>query len=476
MQTLQGSTPIRSRKNRKNGIKRKINETFESKEEPKTKKIKEISTDETPLKNLKNVKTIQRVKETNPFLMEQKDLYVLQENTTIENQPKMKLQEKIRRLAKAREQLSRSLSPETIFGRENETETISEIISNGIFTRKGKGLLVTGRPGTGKTLVINTILKKVSDENCQRIYINCMDLTTPKNLYKRLASEVKSKKEKNFDDSMESFLEDLFIGSNNLDQYEDLDKEEEDINSKKIYILILDEIERLLQKQKKNDVLENLFSWSSDENSSLILIGIANMSDLSSKIGMKFFNEDIHHVSFLPYSSKQFELILKERLNSSGIEHMFDGAAVKFIARKLESEGDARKLLDVSKKAVDLLLSGKIEKVTMKTVNEIFKNYVIKSIEQQISSLPTENQFLLCACVKLLDDDKIKEITIETLISYYNKLLKSKNFPVELSLSSAGIMDRCQSLVEYNMIKLNKKTKFNLSTLSLNKKKFSILY
>ena len=300
-----------------------------------------------------------------------------------------------------------------------------------------------------------------------------MDLTTPKNLYKRLIAEIDYKKKKNFDDSIEIFLEEIFINK----EIENEDNEYIKNNKpKKMYILILDEIERLLQKQKKNEVLENLFSWSSDENSNLILIGIANMSELSTKIGMKFFNEDINHVSFLPYSCQQFELILKERLNSSGIEHLFDSNAIKYIAKKLDSEGDARKLLDVSKKAVDLLLYGKIERITMKTVNEIFKNYVIKSIHQQISSLPTENQFLLCACVKLLENEEIKEITIEMLISFYNKLIKSKNFPIELSLTSNGIMDRCQSLVEYNLIKLNKKSKFNLSTLSLNVSKDDVQF
>ena len=149
---MQGTTPIRSRKDKNKNLKRTRIEIEDIKEEEKTKKIKKNSPQETRLRNLKNFKIIQRVKETNPFLITKKEEIVQKENETFENQPKMKLQEKIRRLAKAREQLSRSLAPEMIFGRELETLSISELIYNSIELRKGKGLLVTGRPGTGKTL------------------------------------------------------------------------------------------------------------------------------------------------------------------------------------------------------------------------------------------------------------------------------------------------------------------------------------
>jgi hypothetical protein len=62
------------------------------------------------------------------------------------------------------------------------------------------------------------------------------------------------------------------------------------------------------------------------------------------------------------------------------------------------------------------------------------------------------------------------------LIDYYNKLIKSKNFPKDFCLSSSGILDRCQSLVEYNMIRLSKNIKFTLQTISLNVSKDDVQF
>jgi Cdc6-like AAA superfamily ATPase len=396
---MQSTTPMRSRK-----TKRKLSEIT-----PDEKENLIQETQKEPEVQKKNVTF--PISTGNTIIRKRKPKNPKTEIKTPETFPKMKLQEKIRRLAKARDALSRSLSPEQIFGREKETQEIFECISNSISSRKGTSLLVTGRPGTGKTLVVNDLLPRLLDNHCKHIYINCMDLTKPKNLFKRLVNELTSENLENTEEAFTDFLEELFINN----------------RSKTMYILILDEIERLLEKKTKGSVLDFLFSWTSEESSKLVLVGIANMSDLASKIdGMKIFNRDVLHVTFQPYTSQQFELILKERLNSAGIEHLFDPKAIKFISKKLESEGDARKLLDVSKKSIDLLLAGKTEIISMGMVHEIFKTYISSSTILQIQSLPAQNQVVLCACVRLLENDQVNEITIQMVFfSFFFKFLFS---------------------------------------------------
>jgi Cdc6-like AAA superfamily ATPase len=58
--------------------------------------------------------------------------------------------------------------------------------------------------------------------------------------------------------------------------------EEEITTSKKLILLVLDELDQL--EGKCQDALVTLFEWPYIENSKLLLIGIANTSDLEGKI------------------------------------------------------------------------------------------------------------------------------------------------------------------------------------------------
>jgi len=58
--------------------------------------------------------------------------------------------------------------PNQILGREKEQEKINKFINNAIDKEKGKGLYISGQPGTGKSATINNVLKSLSYKNAGR--------------------------------------------------------------------------------------------------------------------------------------------------------------------------------------------------------------------------------------------------------------------------------------------------------------------
>ena len=55
--------------------------------------------------------------------------------------------------------------PDQLLGRETEHEQILKFIQNAIQSETGRGLYISGQPGTGKSATINNVLKKLKVHN-----------------------------------------------------------------------------------------------------------------------------------------------------------------------------------------------------------------------------------------------------------------------------------------------------------------------
>lgn len=344
-------------------------------------------------------------------------------------------------LLKSRSKFSRGPYTDNIPGRESEISEITKILSNSVDQSKGVSLLVTGKPGTGKTLILNRIVDDLFTKKKNILYINCMDLSSPQRVFETILKGFNAnlKNQALNEDAIKKYLEDLFINDSN-----------------DMFIILLDEIEILLKSSK--NLFELFFQWTNDKNSKLILIGISNLSDLGLKTGSKSLFKKI---SFNPYNSNQIAQILNERLKSTNIVNLVDPNAVNFIAKKIEAEGDLRMALDIMKKSIELFLEdSNQERITTAHVNQVFKNYLVSPMIKQIKNLPFSNQYILCTISRYFEENG-KEINtpieITKLISYQYEIIKKLNLPKEIVLSSSAICDGIERLKEYGIIKEERK-------------------
>lgn len=140
-----------------------------------------------------------------------------------------------------------------------------------------------------------------------------------------------------------------------------------DAEVQKKYIVILDEIDRLVDLDLK--LLYSLFEWSMEPSSSLILIGIANALDLTDRFlpRLKSRNLKPNLLPFMPYTAPQIANIITTKLKSlnaqstaSDPNHIpfLHPAAIQFCSKKVASQtGDLRKAFDICRRAVDMVES-----------------------------------------------------------------------------------------------------------------------
>ncbi|NWJ01210.1 CDC6 protein, partial [Crypturellus undulatus] len=122
-------------------------------------------------------------------------------------------------------------------------------------------------------------------------------------------------------------------------------------------LLVLDELDQL--DSKGQDVLYTVFEWPWLPGSRLVLIGMANALDLTER-GLARLQARPgcrpQLLPFAPYTREQLAAILQERLRQVAGDTVLDGSAVQFCARKVSAvSGDARKALDICRRAVELL-------------------------------------------------------------------------------------------------------------------------
>ena len=250
----------------------------------------------------------------------------------------------------ARQHFVRSANPGRLIGRERERADLSDLIEDGINSKTGRCMYVSGPPGTGKSAVVNDICGELQGrEDVRTTYINCMSVKNAADVYGKL-------------------IEDL-IGDT-----EDLDQESVPIlrkafmpkrgSSNRVYVVTLDEIDHLLTLNL--EILYTLFEWALHRSSHLVLIGIANALDLTDRFlpRLKAKNLKPRLLPFLPYTVAQITSIITTKVKSlSPSENpeytpFLHPTAIQFCAKKVASQtGDLRKAFDIVRRSIDLVES-----------------------------------------------------------------------------------------------------------------------
>ncbi|NXM04407.1 CDC6 protein, partial [Tyrannus savana] len=237
--------------------------------------------------------------------------------------------------------------PDRLQGREREVGILRQFLREHVQGRRPGSLYVSGAPGTGKTACLSRVLLDCKDElaRSRTVVLNCMALGSPHGVFPALAQH---------------------LGLPTATGREQIRSLEKHLTAQgPMVLLVLDELDQL--ESKGQDVLYTLFEWTQLPSSRLVLVGLANALDLTDRSLARLGAHPAGSprlLHFPPYTKEQLTHILQERLaalmapvpRQVAGDPVLDAAALQFCARKVSAvSGDARKALDICRRAVEVV-------------------------------------------------------------------------------------------------------------------------
>ncbi|KAM3921134.1 cell division control protein 6 homolog [Leptodactylus fuscus] len=368
--------------------------------------------------------------------------------------------------------------PERLLAREKETSTILSFLKTHVSSQKPGSLYISGAPGTGKTACLNKLLHENKEilEDCKAVYINCMSIRNSQAIFPAIAEEISVNGKPSLS------------GKDFVRQLEKL------VTSKgPMILLVLDEMDQL--DTKGHDVLYTIFEWPWLTNSRVVLIGIANALDLTDRILPRLQarpNCKPQLLNFPPYSKDQIATILQDRLAQVAGDPVLDNAAIQFCARKVSAvSGDARKALDICRRAVEIVESDVRSQTVLKPQTEcaspvkeavsapVPKKVSLPHISRVISDVygdkmsgnnggdetfPLQQKLVVCSLLLLTQQSKIKEVTMGKLYDTYSKVCRKQQMAV---VGQSECLSLCQLLETRGIMGLKKAKEARLTKVSL---------
>lgn len=243
----------------------------------------------------------------------------------------------------ARQAFARGSAPTVLFGRDTERAELQNFVSTRAKAKKSGCIYVSGPPGTGKSAFVSDVCRTAeADASVKTGYINCMSVKNAVDLYRTLLEGFVDITEISEGDEMEE-LRRLFM------------------QRKTSYVVTLDEVDHLLELDI--DLLYNIFEWSLQKSSGLVLVGIANALDFTDRFlpRLKARGLKPHLLPFLPYTAQQISSVITSKLKAlkpagSNDLPFIHPTAIMFLSKKVAAQsGDLRKALDICRRAIDLI-------------------------------------------------------------------------------------------------------------------------
>ncbi|XP_010006899.1 PREDICTED: cell division control protein 6 homolog, partial [Chaetura pelagica] len=326
--------------------------------------------------------------------------------------------------------------PERLHAREKETSTIRQFLREHVCGHRPGSLYISGAPGTGKTACLSRVLLDCKDElsGSKTIVLNCMSLSSPQGVFPALGQQ---------------------LGLPVVTGREGLRRLEAKLTAQgPMVLLVLDELDQL--ESKGQDVLYTLFEWPQLPRSRLVLVGLANALDLTDRSLARLSARPAGSpqlLHFPPYTREQLTAILQERLGQVEGDPVLDAAALQFCARKVSAvSGDARKALDVCRRAVEVVELEVRSQTLLKplpsgdspvspvprrvglphisrVISEVFGDRLALGGQGGRDAFPLQQKVLLCSLLLLARHLHTREVTLGKLHDTYSQVCRRQQLP-----------------------------------------------
>ncbi|XP_062451710.1 cell division control protein 6 homolog [Rhea pennata] len=320
--------------------------------------------------------------------------------------------------------------PDCLHARERETSVIKRFLKEHVCGEKPGSLYISGAPGTGKTACLSRVLQDCKGElaRSRTVVLNCMSLSSSQAVFPAIAEQLGLQ------------------AAARAAGREIVRKLEKQLTAKgPMVLLVLDEMDQL--DSKGQDVLYTVFEWPWLPGSRLVLIGTANALDLTERSLARLQARPgcrPQLLTFPPYTKEQLASILQERLKQVAGDPVLDSSAVQFCARKVSAvSGDARKALDICRRAVEMVERDVRSQTVLKplpgcspvprragllhvsrVISEVYGDRMAAGAGGARDSFPLQQKILVCSLLLLSRHLKAKEVTLGKLHDAYSKVCR----------------------------------------------------
>ena len=301
-------------------------------------------------------------------------------------------------IIKNRDILHFTYIPTVILHRKSEQEQVTQSLLPILKQSRPSNLLVYGKPGTGKTLVVKKVLSKIQERveksnfPIKLIYSNSKNETTLYGLLVSLGRQLG--------------LEQDELPSTGLAISEVFKRLLNKIDEGKLNaIIVIDEIDYLAQLVAKTgkDILYQLTRANEQlKQGSLTMVGISNDLTFKEKLDPRVISSlGEEEIVFTNYNVEQIKKILKERINESFIENSVEEPALNLCAALAGGEhGDARRAIDLLRVSGELAERQQSGKVTIEHVREASLKIEENKEEASLKSYPLHEKLVIISIMK----------------------------------------------------------------------------
>ncbi len=356
------------------------------------------------------------------------------------------------KIFKKRDALEPSYIPEELPHRDKEIE---QIAGKTACTLKGDtppNFLCYGMTGTGKTATIRYVSQKL-DQRCSKnrpwwIYVNCNVVSTPYRILAHIFNTITEKEKIPPTGLPKDIIFKKLLGL--LDQ----------IVGNSICFLVLDEIDFLIEKKGGNEILYDLTRLNENlDTCRTNLIGISNKLKFMEYLDPRVLSSlgEEKPIVFHSYNAKELGDILNDRAKIAFYDDVLKDDVIPLCAALAAKEhGDARKALQLLRKAGELAEIAQNKFITEKHVNKAQEDLEKDHIVEYILGMPLQTQLTLTAIYLILKYEPEHIITSGDIYDVYSEL--SQKIPGIKRLTKRRISDYINELALAGIINANIKS------------------